>query len=124
MAKKTAAINPVPSEGKDYSKEYSEKSFWKKVRNFAIKAGREVIEKALMMYYCLKDGDTPVWAKTVIVGALGYFIAPLDAIPDLTPMVGFTDDLGALAAAFAIVAAHIKSDHKQMAKEKLKVWFG
>ena len=108
----------------DYSKEYSDDSFWEKVRKFALKAGREVLEKALILYYCLQDPDTPARAKAVIVGALGYFIWPLDAIPDLTPVVGFVDDLGALALAIMIVAAHVKKDHKLKAEEKLQIWFG
>ena len=107
----------------DFGKEYKESSFWEKIKNFAIDAGKDVIEKALTLYYCLLDADTPVWAKTVIVGALGYFIVPIDAIPDLTPVVGYSDDLGALVSALAIVATHIKPEHKTKAQEKLKVWF-
>ncbi len=108
----------------EYSKEYSEESFWEKVKKYALKAGKEVIEKALMLFYCLQDKDTPKWAKGVIVAALGYFIFPMDAIPDPTPVVGFADDLGVLVAALAAVAAHIKEEHKQKAKETLKTWFG
>jgi len=107
----------------DFSKEYKESSFWGKIKTYAIDAGKDVIEKALTLYYCLLDGDTPVWAKTVIVGALGYFIVPIDAIPDLTPIVGYSDDLGALVSALAIVATHIKPEHKTKAQEKLKDWF-
>ena len=107
----------------DYSKEYKESSFWEKIKNFAIDAGQDVIEKALTLYYCLLDADTPIWAKTVIVSALGYFIVPLDAILDLTPVVGYSDDLGTLISALAIVAAHIKTEHKTKAKEKLNDWF-
>jgi len=108
----------------EFSKHYSDGSFWSKVREFAIKAGRDVIETALILYYCLQDSDTPLWAKTTIIGALGYFIVPLDAIPDPTPVVGFGDDLGVLAMALAAVAAHIKDEHKEQAKEQLKIWFG
>jgi uncharacterized membrane protein YkvA (DUF1232 family) len=46
----------------------------------------------------------------VIFGALVYFIAPIDAIPDLTPLVGFTDDLGALAAALAMVSIYVDNN--------------
>ncbi len=108
----------------EYSKEYSEEGFWKKVKKCALKAGKEVIEKALMLFYCLQEKDTPKWAKGVIVAALGYFIFPMDAIPDVTPVVGYADDLGVLAAALATVAAYIKEKHKQKAKETLKRWFG
>jgi len=109
---------------KDYSREYEEESFWQKVRTYAITAGKVVIEKALVLYYCLQDPNTPKWAKSVIIGALGYFIMPLDAIPDLTPIVGFSDDLGALACAMAIVAVHITTKHQEKAREKLNKWFG
>ncbi|MDP3150371.1 MAG: YkvA family protein [Ignavibacteria bacterium] len=107
----------------DFSNDFSEESFWKKIKKFAVKAGKEVIEKALVLYYCFIDGDTPVWAKGVILCALGYFISPADAIPDITPLVGFADDLGALIGATAAVAAHIKREHVDKAKGKLKEWF-
>ena len=109
---------------KDYGAEYSEESFWTKVGAFALKAGCEVVRTALILYYCLQDRDTPVWARTVIVSALGYFIVPLDAIPDLTPGVGYADDLGALLMALAAVVAHVKPGHRHQAKDKLKEWFG
>ena len=104
--------------------EYSDNSFWDKVKTFAITAGREVIEKALWLYYAAQRPETPKWAKAAIYGALAYFISPLDAIPDITPLVGFTDDLGALAAAIALVAMYITEDVKKQAHDKWLTWFG
>ncbi|MBP6718447.1 MAG: DUF1232 domain-containing protein, partial [Rhodoferax sp.] len=75
------------------------------------------------MYYAALDSDTPVWAKTAIFAALGYFISPVDAIPDVVPLVGYADDLGILAAAFAATAANIKEEHVRKAKETLSNWF-
>ncbi len=112
------------NEDPDYIDEYSEEKFWEKVRKYALKAGSEVLEKALFMYEALQDDETPKWAKATIIAALGYFISPLDGIPDLTPVVGFADDLGALTIAFATVAAYVKERHKQKARETLKRWFG
>jgi uncharacterized membrane protein YkvA (DUF1232 family) len=103
---------------------YSDESFWAKVKDHARRAGRKVLEKALALYYCLKDADTPAWARTVIVGALAYFILPMDAIPDYLAVVGFTDDLGALAAAALTVAAHIKDDHLSEARATAMRWLG
>lgn len=103
---------------------YSEDDFWLKLKQFASKAGREVIDNALCLYYAAQRPDTPKWAKTVIFGALAYFIAPLDAIADLTPMVGFTDDLGVLAAALAMVSMYVDDDVEQQAAEKSAAWFG
>ena len=107
----------------EYSKKYSESSFWTKIKKYAKSAGKEVIEKAMILYFCLKDPDTPAWAKSVIIGTLGYFILPMDSIPDLTPFIGFSDDLGALAAALGIVGFHIKNVHREMAKDKMDDWF-
>ena len=94
------------------------------MKKFALTAGKEVIEKALWLYYAAQRPETPKWAKTAIYGALAYFISPIDAIPDVTPLVGFTDDLGALAAAIAMTSAYINEDVKRKTSEKLLSWFG
>ncbi len=114
----------MSDQNKPSSEDYSDADFWLKVKQFAKKAGREVIDNALCLYYAAQRPDTPKWAKTVIFGALAYFIAPLDAIPDLTPFVGFTDDLGALAAALAMVSVYVDDDVEQQAAEKSSAWFG
>lgn len=105
-----------------FAKDYSDENFWNKVKGFAKTAGESVLEPALKMYYAASDSDTPVWAKTAIYGALGYFISPIDAIPDVVPIVGFSDDLTILCAAMAATAASIKDEHVRKAKETLRQW--
>jgi uncharacterized membrane protein YkvA (DUF1232 family) len=107
----------------DFSAQYSDDGFWRKTKTYAKAAGKGVLEQALKMYYSAIDPDTPRWAKATIYGALGYFISPIDAIPDLLPAVGYTDDLGVLIAAAAAVAAHIKDEHVQKARQTLAQWF-
>ncbi len=106
------------------STEFDDGSFWNKVKNFAKVAGREVIEKALWLYYAAQRPQTPVWAKAVIYGALTYFVLPTDAIPDPIPVAGYIDDLGALAAAVATCAMYIDDKVKALASAKLSDWFG
>lgn len=110
--------------GQGFSKDYSEDGFWNKVKNFAKAAGSEVIEKVLQLYYTMQLPATPIWAKTVIVGALGYFISPIDAIPDAIPVVGYADDLGVMVAALAMVSTYVTDEVKAKAKAKLADWFG
>ncbi|WP_338848234.1 DUF1232 domain-containing protein [Massilia sp. W12] len=112
------------TEQQNYESAFSDTGFWDKVLRYAKTAGREVIEKALWLYYAAQEPKTPAWAKTVIYGALGYFIFPVDAVPDITPMVGYADDLGALAAAVATVAIHITDEVKAKAAKQLADWFG
>lgn len=107
----------------DFSASYSDDGFWGKVKGYAKVAGSSVLEPALKLYYSATDEDTPAWAKAVIYGALGYFISPVDAVPDIVPIIGYTDDLGVLIAAAATTAAHIKDEHTLRAKETLKQWF-
>lgn len=100
-----------------------EKSFWKKITNSASAAGHEAIYNAFVLYYTAREKETPLWCKTVIAGALGYFISLIDAIPDLTPVLGYTDDVTVMIAAIGALAAHITPEIKEKAKEKSDALF-
>lgn len=107
-----------------HEREYSEPGFWRKLTRFARAAGREVVEKALWLYYAMQRPETPAWAKRVIIGALAYFILPLDLIPDFVPLAGYTDDLSALMLAIGTVAVYISPAVKEQARLKATEWFG
>ena len=104
--------------------EYSEANFWQKLFKHAKAAGREVVEKALLLFYATQEPETPVWAKGVVYAALAYFILPTDAIPDFIPGAGYGDDLTVLAAALVTVAIYVTPEAEEEAKTKLKQWFG
>ncbi|MFM8445361.1 MAG: YkvA family protein [Methylococcus sp.] len=97
------------------------KAFWAKIRNSARKAGREVIYRALQLFYAAQRKETPSWARGVIYAALAYFITPTDAVPDALPG-GFLDDLGVLAGALTTVALYITPEVNRQAREKLEFW--
>ena len=78
----------------------------------------------LLLYYTLQKPEVPKKTKAVIIGALGYFILPLDLIPDFIPIAGFSDDLTALVSAVVAVALYVDEDTKRRAKTRLQVWFG
>lgn len=113
-----------PAEQKKYSRRYSDDAFWGKLRRSVRAAGRELVEKALVLYMVLRDRNTPAWAKTTVVAALGYFIAPIDAIPDLIPGAGFTDDFGVMVLALAAVAASITPPMRERSRRLAERWFG
>ena len=103
---------------------YSEPGLWSKIQKFAQQAGKDIIEKALILYFAAQSPNTPDWAKAAIYSALGYFIFPIDAIPDTIPVVGYTDDLAVMAAAMGAVAMSITPEIRMRAKKKLLDWFG
>ncbi|KGX92627.1 hypothetical protein N781_14980 [Pontibacillus halophilus JSM 076056 = DSM 19796] len=103
---------------------YSSEKFWGKVRRYGKKAGGSVVYSVLLLYYTLQKPEVPKKTKATIIGALGYFILPLDLIPDVAAGVGYTDDLTVIGAALIQVAMYIDEETKEKAKEKLSDWFG
>ena len=109
---------------KKYSKVFSENLFWISIKKFARAMGVKVVYAALLLFYTYRRKDTPAWAKKIIIGVLGYFLSPIDAIPDLTPFVGYTDDLSMLAFALSALAFYINKEVKENAYKTLQKFFG
>ncbi len=93
------------------------KKFWHVVK----KAARQVpiIEDVVAGYYCAFDAKTPAKVRMTLIGALAYFVLPIDFIPDFILGIGFGDDLAILAAALKTVHAHITPEHRLRAKQAL-----
>jgi uncharacterized membrane protein YkvA (DUF1232 family) len=91
--------------------------FWIKFKRVA--AQLPFAEDLLSAYYCAFDKQTPRHVQAALLGALAYFILPFDFIPDMLPVLGFTDDAAVLATAIRLVAAHITVEHRQAARAAL-----
>jgi uncharacterized membrane protein YkvA (DUF1232 family) len=93
------------------------RDFWPKMRRVA--SHIPFANQALAAWYATQDPETPFRAKAVLLGALAYFVMPVDAIPDFLAVVGFSDDAAVIAAVLATFGANIKDKHHQLAKETL-----
>ena len=107
----------------DYTTYYTDESFRIKVQRVAKVAVVKVVFAALLLFYMMKDPQVSIKAKVTIMAALGYFILPADAIPDLLPIMGFSDDLGVLLFAISQIRGHLTPETMQKAREKLHIWF-
>ena len=116
--------NKVPQSIEYYQSEYSESGLWSKVKSVAKKAGIKTIYMVLLLHYVLKSPNVSIEDKAKIYGALGYFILPIDLIPDFIPIVGYSDDVAALAYALHAVWKNVTPEIKQQAQQKLRSWFG
>lgn len=76
-------------------------------------------EDLLAAWFCARDPATPRRVRMTLLAALGYFVLPADALPDIMPLLGFTDDAAVIAAAIAAVAGSIRPEHRERAKEAL-----
>ena len=115
---------PVPANIKDYEKNFSFVGLMSKIKDTAKKAGLKAIYMALLLYYALESPTITVMDKAIIYGALGYFITPIDIVPDILPLIGLTDDIAVLAWAFSRVRHNVTDMTREKAKTKLKIWFG
>ena len=114
----------TPKNIEKYADRYNEQDLIRKITKAARKAGIKVIYLALLLYYVLKSPKVKMADKGKIWGALGYFILPIEIIPDFIPVVGYTDDLAALMWAFYSVAKNVTPEIEELAKKKLHDWFG
>ena len=87
-----------------------------RILSIAKKAGKIIIQNALTLYYTM-NSDAPKWVKVIIAMALAYLVAPIDSIPDLIPVLGFSDDLGLLITVLSKIAIHIKDESRQQARQ-------
>lgn len=93
------------------------RGFWRKLRRLA--ARLPFAEDLIAAHYCAFDRQTPLHVKAALLGALAYFVLPTDVIPDVLPMIGYTDDAAVLATAIKLVASHITPDHRAAAQRIL-----
>ena len=81
---------------KKYTSYFSDSKFWIKIKEVAKKVGLKTTAYALILYYILQKKEVPVSDKLLITGCLGYFILPIDLIPDFAPVVGYSDDIAGM----------------------------
>jgi len=94
------------------------RDFWRKMLRVAARV--PFAEDLLAAYYCAFDRATPLKVKGTLVGAIAYFILPTDALPDVMPALGFTDDAAVLFAAIKLVSSHIRPEHRAAARSAVE----
>jgi len=107
-----------PAERLAKDRESVRRRFWIKFKR--VMAQLPFAEDLLAAYYCAFDRQTPRQVQLALLGAIAYFILPFDFIPDILPMLGFTDDAAVLATAIRLVASHITPEHRDAARAALK----
>ena len=93
------------------------KQFWRKLKRLAVKL--PFAEDLLAAYYCAFDRQTPRHVQAALLGAIAYFVLPFDFVPDMLPILGFSDDAAILATALRMVASHITPQHHEAARAAL-----
>ena len=107
-----------------YEQHYSDGDFLEKLTKYGKIIGINALYKAVQLWFVMQKPDVPAGTKAVIMGALGYLIAPLDFLPDLMPVLGYTDDLVAITFALIKVQGYIDEEVERKSKNLLAKIFG
>ncbi len=86
------------------------------------RAGRTIAQPALEAFEMLLDTSTPPQARVTLLAALTYLLMPLDLVPDLIPVAGFSDDLVALTAVISLWSHHMTPQIRNRARKRLDKW--
>lgn len=114
----TAQANIPPGiAGRWKSAEAMAGAFWRKIRRYV--RAVPFAEEAVAAWYAARDPSTPAHVRAVLVGALAYFVVPVDMVPDFLAGLGFTDDAAVLMAALQTVRGHIRPAHRDQARAAL-----
>lgn len=100
-----------------YGRYFNNEKFFAALKKFGKKAS--FVKKALVLYYCMRDEDTPTLVKSILIGALGYLVLPFDIIPDKLPLIGTVDDAVVIAMATKFAQKYIKPIHVEKAMQKI-----
>lgn len=114
----------IEKELQKYEQHYNDSSFLDKVTKYGKLIGITALYKAVQLWFVLQKPDVPARTKAVIMGALGYLIAPLDFLPDLLPVLGYTDDMVAITFALIKVQGYIDEEVERKSKKLLTKIFG
>ena len=106
-----------------YTDDFSDGKFWDKIKEVAKKIGLKTTSYALILYYVLQKKEVPFKDKMLITGCLGYFILPIDLIPDFIPIAGYTDDVAGMIFAIRKCMDYVDDEIKQNVSNKLVSWF-
>ena len=106
-----------------YKSSFSEENLKTKLEKYGKKIGLNTTYYILLLYQMIVSNIVPIADKASIIAALGYFISPLDIIPDIILGTGFIDDVSVMLIALRQVIKNITPEIKQQAKERLGKMF-
>ena len=118
MASSEHSVGFEPADRLAQDRDGVRRRFWIKFKQVVAKL--PFAEDLLAAYYCAFDRETPRHVQVALLGALAYFILPFDFMPDMLPVLGFTDDAAVLATAIRMVASNITAEHREAARAALK----
>ena len=93
---------------------------WGRISRHSSEIGQQTAYALMLMYYAFRSKRIPLYARSIVFGTFGYFLAVFDTVPDLIPLIGYTDDLGVLSFGLVTIAAYINDDVRIQARKAVR----
>ena len=103
---------------KKYAENYDEKKMWSKIKDFFFEAGINLVIKVVQLWYVLQKPEVPVHIKVAIMGAIAYFVMPVDFVLDVLPG-GYHDDLLTVTLTLLAAEEYVDDEVRRKAREKV-----
>ena len=107
-----------------FSKHYSEESFWRKIEQYGRVAGAKAVYYTVLLWYVATKKSTPLPVKMLIFGGLGYFVLPIDSVPDFLVGIGYADDIAILIGIVSAYGMYMDDESKAKARARVRELFG
>src|SRR5436190_21425182 len=101
MASSEHTVGFEPADRLAQDRESVRRRFWIKFKQVVAKL--PFAEDLLAAYYCAFEKQTPRHVQAAQLGAVAYFILLFEFIPDMQPVLVFTDEDALLATEISLV---------------------
>lgn len=122
-AKTAGAVMQVTCNAEKYRKEYDRSRFIEKLSRVARYIGSKAVFSLLVMFYATLDKSIPFKARATLLAVLGYFVSPIDVIPDALPLLGFADDMAAVSFVLRQIWNNLNKETVSKARRRMRQWF-
>lgn len=95
----------------------TQRAFLSKAKKFIAKL--PFVRDVVAFYFAARDPEVPMLKKGMLAGAVIYFLAPIDLIPDFLGLVGFTDDMMVAKLVLSTTRDILTEEHYRLADELL-----
>lgn len=91
---------------------------WDRLKRWA----RELKRDGLTLWCCCRHPDTPLLPKLLALLVVGYFLSPIDLIPDFIPVLGYLDDLILLPVGIYLILKLVPAPVLRESRAEAETW--
>lgn len=93
---------------------------WERIKRWA----RELESDGVTLWFCCRRPGTPLLPKILALLVVGYFLSPIDLIPDFIPVLGYLDELILLPVSIYLILKQVPEPVLVECRAEAIAWIG